>query len=133
MTLSKVMNYMHSGDIMREESLRQSLCPFPPLLENDKYDEDFFRVGSTGAAVSLSSSVALIYYYCSKLPSDMLVKFYSIAFPKITYISICLCMCVYRGRWRERGSSSSSSASPSSHLVCLCFFFLLYLVTFFLF
>lgn len=92
--LSKVMNYISSGDIMREESLCQSLCPIPPLLENDKYDEAFYRVGSTGAAVSLYSSVALIYYYCSKLPSDMLVKVYSLTFPRITYIKICICMCV---------------------------------------
>lgn len=103
MILSKVMNYIDSGDIMREESLCQSLCPIPPLIENDKYDEAFFRVGSTGAAVSLHSSVALIYYYCSKLPSDMLVKVYSLTFTRITYIKICICMCVYRGeRERER-------------------------------
>lgn len=110
--LSEVMNNIRSGDIMREESLRQSFCPIPPLLENDKYDEDFFRVGSTGAVVSLSSSVALIYFYCSKLPSDMLVKVYSLTFPRITYIEICICMCVYRGRGRERGRPSPSSASP---------------------
>ncbi|XP_077209764.1 endoribonuclease Dicer homolog 2-like isoform X2 [Tasmannia lanceolata] len=68
-TLSRITNYLASGDIMREESIRQALHPCTPL-ETGMYYEDFFCVETTGATVTLSSSVALIYFYCSKLPSD---------------------------------------------------------------
>ncbi|KAK1273870.1 hypothetical protein QJS04_geneDACA021907 [Acorus gramineus] len=67
--LSRVMNYLASGDIMREESLRQASLPCAPI-GNRMSNEEFYRVESTGATVTLSSSVQLIYFYCSRLPSD---------------------------------------------------------------
>ncbi|KAK1311372.1 hypothetical protein QJS10_CPA08g00468 [Acorus calamus] len=67
--LSRVMNYLASGDIMREESLRQASLPCAPI-GNRMSNEGFYRVESTGATVTLSSSVQLIYFYCSRLPSD---------------------------------------------------------------
>ncbi|OVA08941.1 Helicase [Macleaya cordata] len=68
-TLSKVKNHLASGDIMRQESLRYGSFPCAPC-EREMYDEDFYRVETTGAVVTLNSSVALIYFYCSHLPSD---------------------------------------------------------------
>ncbi|KAF5180350.1 Endoribonuclease dicer-like protein [Thalictrum thalictroides] len=66
---SRVKNYLSSGNVMREESLRYSSLPCAPP-KSGMYSEEFYRVETTGALVSLSSSVALIYYYCSQLPSD---------------------------------------------------------------
>lgn len=66
---SRVNNYLSSGHIMREESLRHSSLPCAPP-NSGMYDEEFYLVQTTRALVSLSSSVDLIYYYCSKLPSD---------------------------------------------------------------
>lgn len=54
---------------MREESLRYASLPCAPP-KNGICDEELYRVQSTGALVTLSSSIALIYHYCSKLPSD---------------------------------------------------------------
>ncbi|KAJ4968818.1 hypothetical protein NE237_015519 [Protea cynaroides] len=68
-TLSTIKKYLASGDIMREQSLRHSSLPCAPL-ETEMFDEEFYRVESTGAIVTLSSSVALVYFYCSRLPSD---------------------------------------------------------------
>ncbi|KAL7252377.1 hypothetical protein ACSBR1_007043 [Camellia fascicularis] len=68
-TLTRVKNYIASGDIMREESLRHASLPCASL-DSELFDEVFYRVQSTGAVVTLSSSVALIYFYCSRLPSD---------------------------------------------------------------
>ncbi|XP_058102614.1 endoribonuclease Dicer homolog 2 [Magnolia sinica] len=68
-TLSRVKNYLTSGDIMHEESIRQASIPCLPL-ETEMCNEDFYCVNTTGAIVTLSSSVALIYFYCSRLPSD---------------------------------------------------------------
>ncbi|XP_010249398.1 PREDICTED: endoribonuclease Dicer homolog 2 isoform X2 [Nelumbo nucifera] len=68
-TLSRVKNYLASGDIMRKESLSLSSIPCVPF-ESEMSNEEFYRVEATGAIVTLSSSVALIYYYCSQLPSD---------------------------------------------------------------
>lgn len=53
---------------MRKESLHHASDPCSPL-RNDLY-EDFYRVASTGASMTLSSSVNLIYLYCSRLPAD---------------------------------------------------------------
>lgn len=57
---------------MRKESLHHALhlCSH---LGNGKHDEDYYCVESTGAIVTLSSSVGLIHFYCSRLPSDGLV------------------------------------------------------------
>ncbi|KAK9292106.1 hypothetical protein L1049_020064 [Liquidambar formosana] len=68
-TLSRVKNYLDCGDMMRKESLRHASLPCESL-EKDLTDEDFYCVESTGAIVTLSSSVGLIYFYCSRLPSD---------------------------------------------------------------
>ena len=66
-------NYIASGDIMREESLRHASLPCASL-DSELFNEVFYRVQSTGAVVTLSSSVALIYFYCSRLPSDGFVQ-----------------------------------------------------------
>lgn len=68
-TLSKVANYLKSGYIMREESLQQASLPCKPH-RSEIYEEEFYCVETTGAKVTLSSSVSLIYFYCSRLPSD---------------------------------------------------------------
>lgn len=58
-----------SVQIMRETALNRACIP-----SNQHVDlmpsEDFFCVQSTGAIVTLNSSVALIDYYCSQLPGD---------------------------------------------------------------
>ncbi|TQD69694.1 hypothetical protein C1H46_044773 [Malus baccata] len=68
-THSRVQNYLASGAIMRKESLRHSSLACTPL-EIDLQDDDFYRVESTGASLSLASSIGLMYFYCSRLPSD---------------------------------------------------------------
>lgn len=68
-TLLQVRNYMASGDIMREQSLRNTSIPCSPL-DSEIFNEVFYRVESTGAVVTLSSSIALVHFYCSRLPSD---------------------------------------------------------------
>ncbi|GMH07608.1 hypothetical protein Nepgr_009448 [Nepenthes gracilis] len=73
--LSRVKNYVSSGDMMRKESLSHASLPCGPA-EFDQYDDMFYRVESTGALVTLSSSVSLIYFYCSRLPSDGYFKPY---------------------------------------------------------
>lgn len=72
LTQSRLMKYLSGGKRMREESLDHSLVPCPPLPDDS--DEPLFRVESTGATVTLSSSVSLIYHYCSRLPSDEYFK-----------------------------------------------------------
>jgi endoribonuclease Dicer len=72
--LSKTEKFLESGQIMREESQRlESTCCQP--LPNTLCNKEFYRVQSTGAIVTLNSSVALIYLFCSKLPSDESVFF----------------------------------------------------------
>lgn len=71
-TQSRLMKYISGGKRMREDSLSHSHVPCQPL-PNDS-SEDFFRVNSTGAIVTLRSSVSLIYFYCSRLPSDEYFK-----------------------------------------------------------
>ncbi|CAL0334495.1 unnamed protein product [Lupinus luteus] len=66
-THSRLEKYLASGDIMRKESLRQSSIPCGSL---EQLPEEVYRVESTGAIVNLSSSITLIYLYCSWLPSD---------------------------------------------------------------
>lgn len=71
--LNKVRDYIASGDIMRVESLRHASLPCAPL-DNELFDEVFYCVESTGAIVTQSSSVSLIYFYCSRLPGDGFVQ-----------------------------------------------------------
>jgi hypothetical protein len=54
---------------MREESLRLASTMCQPL-ENTLCEEDHYCVESTGAIVTMNSSVPLIYFFCSKLPFD---------------------------------------------------------------
>ncbi|KAK3016702.1 hypothetical protein RJ639_005640 [Escallonia herrerae] len=68
-TLSRVENYLSSGDVMRKESLRHASLPCEPV-QRDLCNGIFYEVEGTGAKVTLSSSVGLIYFYCSRLPSD---------------------------------------------------------------
>ncbi|MBA0607154.1 hypothetical protein Godav_019498, partial [Gossypium davidsonii] len=68
-THSRLKNYLTSGDVMRKESLCHASDPCSPL-SNDLCDEEFYHVASTGAFMTLSSSVGLIYFYCSRLPAD---------------------------------------------------------------
>ncbi|CAH2055216.1 unnamed protein product [Thlaspi arvense] len=71
-TRDRLMKYLCGGKRMREESLHHSLDPCQPLLDDSP--GEVYRVDSTGAIVNFSSSVSLIYYYCSKLPSDEYFK-----------------------------------------------------------
>ena len=71
---SKTQEFLVSGQIMREESLRLASTPCQPL-PNTLCKEECYVVQSTGAVVTLNSSVQLIYYFCSKLPSDESVFF----------------------------------------------------------
>ncbi|KAI6684308.1 hypothetical protein NL676_030221 [Syzygium grande] len=72
-THSRLEKYLSSGETMRSESLRHASLPCEPLNGN-LYDEEHYQVASTGAIVTLSSSVELIYFYCSRLPSDSYFK-----------------------------------------------------------
>ncbi|XP_041017409.1 endoribonuclease Dicer homolog 2 isoform X3 [Juglans microcarpa x Juglans regia] len=72
-TQSRLEKYLASGDIMRNASLRHASLPCSPL-QTDLNDEKFYCVESTGATVTLSSSVSLIFFYCSRLPSDCYFK-----------------------------------------------------------
>ncbi|GMI87814.1 DICER-LIKE 2, dicer-like 2 [Hibiscus trionum] len=68
-TRSRLEEYLTCGDVMRRESLCHASDPCSPL-SNDLYDEEFYQVASTGARMTLTSSVVLIYFYCSRLPAD---------------------------------------------------------------
>ncbi|KAL7582994.1 endoribonuclease Dicer homolog 2-like [Lactuca sativa] len=74
-TLNKVNNYLLSGKRMRDESLSHASEPCGPL-EKDLYDAVVYHVESTGATLSLSSSISMVYFYCSRLPSDGYFKPY---------------------------------------------------------
>ncbi|XP_015960524.2 endoribonuclease Dicer homolog 2 isoform X2 [Arachis duranensis] len=68
-TYSRLEHYLASGDLMRKESLRHSSLPFDHF-ESDQFNEEVYRVESTKAIVTLSSSIELIHIFCSWLPSD---------------------------------------------------------------
>ncbi|QHO06443.1 hypothetical protein HN51_065296 [Arachis hypogaea] len=68
-TYSRLEQYLASGDLMRKESLRHSSLPFDHF-ESDQFNEEVYRVESTKAIVTLSSSIELIHIFCSWLPSD---------------------------------------------------------------
>ncbi|KAE8698887.1 Endoribonuclease Dicer-like protein 2 [Hibiscus syriacus] len=72
-TLSRLQDYLACGEVMRKESLSHASDHCAPLT-NDSYDEEFYFVASTGARMTPSSSVGLIYFYCSRLPADMYFK-----------------------------------------------------------
>lgn len=67
--LSKTVKFLASGQIMREASLKLASTMCQPL-EDTLLQEEYYRVESTGATVTMNSSVQLIYFFCSKLPSD---------------------------------------------------------------
>ncbi|WVY94127.1 hypothetical protein V8G54_033215 [Vigna mungo] len=75
-TRSRLEKYLASADIMRKESLHHSSLPCDPF-EGEEYDKESYRVASTGAIANLSSSISLIYLYCSRLPADGLVGSFS--------------------------------------------------------
>jgi hypothetical protein len=85
---------------MKKESLRYSSLPCE-RLESDQFNEQTYRVASTGAVVNLSSSISLIYLYCSRLPSDGLVRLllplYSI-FIYLHLMNLKICFC-----WHQSG------------------------------
>ncbi|KAI3750881.1 hypothetical protein L2E82_21772 [Cichorium intybus] len=74
-TLNKVNKYLLSGKIMRDEALSHADEPCG-ALEKDVFDEVVYHVESTGATLSLSSSISMVYFYCSRLPSDGYFKPY---------------------------------------------------------
>ncbi|KAL9165554.1 hypothetical protein ABFS82_06G177900 [Erythranthe guttata] len=73
--IARVKNYIDSGSTMRQECLTHSDIPCEPL-GNTMHGEPWYQVESTGAIVTLRSSVALLYFYCSRLPSDSYYKPY---------------------------------------------------------
>ncbi|XP_057788683.1 endoribonuclease Dicer homolog 2-like isoform X1 [Salvia miltiorrhiza] len=73
--IARVKNYLASGSMMRQECLSHAGHPCEPLGK-EMYGEPWYQVKSTGALVTLSSSVALLYFYCSRLPSDRYYKPY---------------------------------------------------------
>ncbi|GJX71797.1 endoribonuclease Dicer homolog 2 [Tanacetum coccineum] len=68
-TQDKVNNYLISGQIMRDASLSHAAEPCEPP-NSAIFNEPVYRVESTGASLSLSSSISMVYFYCSRLPSD---------------------------------------------------------------
>ncbi|XP_047256670.1 endoribonuclease Dicer homolog 2-like [Capsicum annuum] len=68
-TRTRMQKFKASGEIMRQESLRHASIPCSPL-DDELYDEPYYEVERTGAIVTLSSSVSLLHFYCSRLPSD---------------------------------------------------------------
>ncbi|CAN1345523.1 Endoribonuclease Dicer homolog 2 [Linum perenne] len=69
-TQSRLEKYLSSGEIMRSESLRHASTPCSPLGSELSDEEETYRVESTGAVVTSAYSIELIYFYCSRLPSD---------------------------------------------------------------
>ncbi|KAL2526233.1 Endoribonuclease Dicer2 [Abeliophyllum distichum] len=74
-TLNRVNNYLASGNIMRKECLSHATLPCESIGSN-LHSEEYYEVDTTGAIVTLSSSVTLLYFYCSRLPSDCYYKPY---------------------------------------------------------
>uniref|UniRef100_A0A2P2JM52 Endoribonuclease Dicer homolog 2 n=1 Tax=Rhizophora mucronata TaxID=61149 RepID=A0A2P2JM52_RHIMU len=72
-THSRLEKYLASGEIMRKESLRNAAVSCSSL-KGERNDDEFYSIDSTGAIVTLDSSVGLIYLYCSRLPSDVYFK-----------------------------------------------------------
>ncbi|KAJ6718138.1 hypothetical protein OIU79_006129 [Salix purpurea] len=65
-THARLENYLSSTEIMRRESLSHTSTPCSAL----QCEDEFYYVEATGAVVTLSSSISLICFYCSRLPSD---------------------------------------------------------------
>ncbi|KAH9328957.1 hypothetical protein KI387_001065, partial [Taxus chinensis] len=67
----QIVNFVGSEQIMRDVALSKTETLRPPDLHvNLMPSTGIYCVASTGAIVSLNSSVALIHYYCSQLPGD---------------------------------------------------------------
>nr|GEZ01549.1 endoribonuclease Dicer homolog 2-like [Tanacetum cinerariifolium] len=86
-TQDKVNNYLISGQIMRDESLSHAAEPCEPP-NSAIFNQPVYRVESTGASLSLSSSISMVYFYRSRLPSDGFVLNY-LAFNAIMYTLVC--------------------------------------------
>lgn len=63
---------------MRQQALIHASVPCAPL--DNLYMEDSYIVEKTGAMVNLSSSVSLLNFYCSRLPSDRCVSRHRLLF-----------------------------------------------------
>ncbi|KAL8517841.1 hypothetical protein ACS0TY_009230 [Phlomoides rotata] len=75
LAIANVNDFLESGPMMRKECLSHADLPCQPL-SNEMYGEHLYKVESTGAIVTLNSSVQLLNYYCSRLPSDKYFKPY---------------------------------------------------------
>ncbi|KAL3650103.1 hypothetical protein CASFOL_006506 [Castilleja foliolosa] len=71
--LARVETYLASGDIMRTECLSHAHVSCEPLA-NEMHGEIWYQVASTGVIITMSSCVQLLYFYCSRLPSDRYFK-----------------------------------------------------------
>ncbi|KAL8507745.1 hypothetical protein ACS0TY_018332 [Phlomoides rotata] len=71
--IARMKRYLKSGLMMRNECLGHADLPCKPL-DNEMFGEPWYEVEKTGAIVTLSSSVALLHFYCSKLPADRYFK-----------------------------------------------------------
>jgi hypothetical protein len=85
-THSRLEKYLAGGEMMKKESLHYSSLPCE-RLESDEFHDQTYRVASTEAVVNLSSSITLIYLYCSRLPSDGLVR---LLLPLFHILFLCL-------------------------------------------
>ncbi|XP_050208113.1 endoribonuclease Dicer homolog 2-like [Mercurialis annua] len=68
-TCSRLQNYLASGELMRKESIRHGSVPCSPI-KTELQEDELYCVESTNALATLSSSISLIHFYCSRLPSD---------------------------------------------------------------
>lgn len=113
--LSRMKNYLYSGDIMRKESLSHASLPCQPIIF-DEFDDIYYRVPSTGAIVTLSSSVSLVYFYCSRLPSDGYFK----PSPRCTIDEILeTCTLLFPNSCPVQSISVQGNRKLLKHLACL--------------
>lgn len=77
-SIAQVKNFLSSGETMRQQALIHASVPCAPL--DNLYMEASYEVETTGAIVNLSSSVSLLNFYCSRLPSDGCVSRHRLLF-----------------------------------------------------
>lgn len=67
-------NARNSEEILRKEAIERTdlshIKDISRLISVDSSPGTVYQVESTGAVVSLNSSVGLVHFYCSQLPSD---------------------------------------------------------------
>ena len=75
-------NARNSEETLRKEAIERTdlshLKDTSRLISVDMVPGTVYQVESTGAIVSLNSSVGLIHFYCSQLPSDRYCTYYKI-------------------------------------------------------